>query len=120
MKWISTKDRLPEHGQEILLVSYEEDYQCPDDAPHLFIDEDGNPDHYPEKIGVYDGFFHDYSDIFDEEGKFSFVWVDEFGLEKVQIGIDMIEESGQPCHITHWMPLPEPPSRDEIERVAKQ
>lgn len=57
MEWISTKDRLPEHNQEILLVTYDEEYQCPDDAPDWYRDEDGNPDHYPEKIGVYDGFF---------------------------------------------------------------
>ena len=114
MEWISTKDRLPEHNQEILLVTYDEEYQCPDDVSDWYRDEDGNPDHYPEKIGVYDGFFFDYG-----KGEICFEWVDEYG-GAAQSGIDMIEESGQPCHITHWMPLPKPPSKAEIERVAKQ
>lgn len=119
MEWISTKDRLPENGQEILLVSYDEDYQCPDDVPDWYRDEDGNPDHYPEHIGVYFGFFHDYRDLHDGKGKFYFQWEDEYG-GKAQSGIDIIEDSGQPCHITHWMPLPKPPSKAELERVAKQ
>lgn len=119
MKWISTKERLPEHGQEILLVTYDEEYQCKDDVKDWCRDDDGNPEHFPEKIGVYHGFFHDYRDVEGTSGKYFFSWEDEYG-GAARSKIDMIEESGQPCHITHWMPLPEPPSRDEIERVAKQ
>lgn len=55
MEWISTKDRLPEHNQEILLVTYDEEYQCPDDAPEWWQDEDGKPLHLEEHIGVWYG-----------------------------------------------------------------
>ena len=119
MEWISTKDRLPEHNQEILLVTYDEEYQCPDDAPEWWQDEDGKPLHLEEHIGVWYGRFSDYRDP-EGKGKFYFTWENDWGGESAQSKIDMIEESGQPCHITHWMPMPQPPSKAEIERVAKQ
>lgn len=118
MEWISTKDRLPEHDQEILLVTYDEEYQCPDDAPEWWRDEDGKPMRFEERIDVLHGWFNDYRDP-DGKGEIGFVWENEYG-GAAQSKIDMIEESGQPCHITHWMPMPQPPSKAEIERVAKQ
>lgn len=118
MEWISTKDRLPEHDQEILLVTYDEEYQCPDDAPEWWRDEDGKPERFEERIDVWYGWFYDHRDS-DGKGEIGFVWENEYG-GAAQSKIDMIEESEQPCHITHWMPLPKPPSKAEIERVAKQ
>lgn len=50
--------------------------------------------------------------------------VDRRTLEVLIARVDKLPMLGRnvigQAYEAHWMPLPEPPSRDEIERVAKQ
>lgn len=98
MDWISVKDRLPAGGGRILIAVHG-------------TDDKG----MREESGVFFAFY--------KAGRF-LVSVDDESSPELDLfisrGTSIFTVWGMKYDITHWMPLPEPPSRDEIERVAKQ
>lgn len=90
MEWISVKDRLPEPGQYVMLC-------------HDYHSKISGRDEY-EAVTV--GYFHQPTDRRCRP-YFYYVGVNDYG--------DIVRASSM-CpgseHVTHWMPMPEPPKED--------
>lgn len=95
--WISVKDRLPEHNQNILFVVYTP-------AWHDITDElsPENRDFPAESKTVF-GIFQEYA------SNRYWSWDDETGYGSTIKNEYCKEYTGEVSYITHWMPLPDPP-----------
>ena len=91
-EWISTKDRLPEKSQGVLITVYESEW----------VSEDGK--RYPESLKVFAGRF----DIPKKSGKRYWSWEEDglgYGLDCED---DWDEDMQMTTKITAWMPFPKP------------
>ncbi len=67
----------------------------------------------PEELGKYICYFSDGSiETYDFEG------LDDgrYGITDVGVGFEATKD----WHVTHWMPLPEPPKKPEVQFNTKQ